>query len=455
MNSLLHHRYTQLAVLILAGGTIYPLLYLRQNFELSLLETYQLSSTDLGQLYSLLGVIFVATYLPSGWLADRFSTRGLVAVSLAATGLLGLWFASVPGLWATRVIFIGWGLATGLTFWAALIKSVSLIAPHDKQAGYFGWLDGGRGLVEALLATIAVALFAHTTENLQADTATAMRQVVLFYALIVLSVSPLALAVLRIPGDSAQPSYAEKTGAPPATAHATLAAAPQPTPATSDAAAAAEPSLPAALKPLLRNPRLWLAAFCIFAGYQLFWATYALSAYLQQELAMTAVAAGGITVAKLWMRPIGAIGAGLLGDRIQAMPTLAGLLILGALTLCLMAWLPSGIGETLLVALVLMLGLASYGARGIYWASLDDCNIPAHGRGLAIGLMSLVGYLPDIFSPLTQGLLLNEEMGREGYRWYFGLTAAIALCGAGAALWLQRLVHTRELWANAGSAGYN
>ena len=46
-------------------------------------------------------------------------------------------------------------------------------------------------------------------------------------------------------------------------------------------------------------------------------------------------------------------------------------------------------------------------------------------------------------------------MGREGYRWYFGLTAAIALCGAGAALWLQRLVHTRELWANAGSAGYN
>jgi len=62
-------RYLQLGVLILAGGAIYPLIYLRQNFEVSILESFGISIAQLGQCYAMLGVIFVVTYLPSGWLA--------------------------------------------------------------------------------------------------------------------------------------------------------------------------------------------------------------------------------------------------------------------------------------------------------------------------------------------------------------------------------------------------
>ena len=54
---------------------MYPLIYLRQNFEVSILESFNITITQLGQLYSLLGVIFVVTYVPSGWLADRISPR--------------------------------------------------------------------------------------------------------------------------------------------------------------------------------------------------------------------------------------------------------------------------------------------------------------------------------------------------------------------------------------------
>ncbi|MEM9623636.1 MAG: MFS transporter, partial [Pseudomonadota bacterium] len=36
-------RYAQLLVLVLAAGVIYPLLYLRQNFEVSMLEALQIS----------------------------------------------------------------------------------------------------------------------------------------------------------------------------------------------------------------------------------------------------------------------------------------------------------------------------------------------------------------------------------------------------------------------------
>ena len=42
-------RYTQLGVLILAGGAIYPLIYLRLNFEVSILESFAITITELGQ----------------------------------------------------------------------------------------------------------------------------------------------------------------------------------------------------------------------------------------------------------------------------------------------------------------------------------------------------------------------------------------------------------------------
>ena len=68
-------RYIKLLFLIMAGGAIYPLLYLRQNFELTLLSTFGISLAELSVAYSILGMAFVFSYVPSGWLADRFSPR--------------------------------------------------------------------------------------------------------------------------------------------------------------------------------------------------------------------------------------------------------------------------------------------------------------------------------------------------------------------------------------------
>ena len=81
-------RYLQLGVLVIVAGAAYPLIYLRQNFELTILESFGITASQLGNCYSLLGVLFVVTYIPSGWLADRVQPRLLMAASLASTGLL-------------------------------------------------------------------------------------------------------------------------------------------------------------------------------------------------------------------------------------------------------------------------------------------------------------------------------------------------------------------------------
>ena len=408
-------RYLQLGVLVLVGGAIYPLIYLRQNFENSILESFFISAGDLGSLYAWLGVLFMLTYLPSGWLADRVAPRWLMSIALAMCGLLGLWFATMPEFAALRIIFIGWGFATGLLFWSALIKAVAVLAHRDEQGRFFGILDGGRGLVEAVLASIALAVFAYATQTIGQSTAAGLKKVILFYSGFMLLLAPVVLFAIR--NDEAQSVSAKDDQY--------------------------SGNLGEDLRTIARSPAIWLSAFCILCGYQLFWATYSFSAYLQSNFGMTAVAVGTITVAKLWMRPIGGVAAGFAGDFLDRENVLAWLMVAAAISLAAMVVLPPATAIAILLAIVLIVGFLTYAVKGLYWALLDSCGVDNRIKGLAIGVISLVAYSPDVYLPLINGMLLERFPGRTGYAIYFMGISVMGVLGALAA-WRLRAI-TREL----------
>ncbi len=403
-------RYLQLTVLVLASGVIYPLLYLRQNFEVSMLEAFNISNTQLGQCYSLLGVLFFVSYLPSGWLADRFSPRVLLTFSLAATGLLGVWYWTLPPFWAMQVIFAAWGITTGLTFWAALIKETNLLAGADQQGRFFGILEGGRGVVEALLGSIVVAWFAWSLSQLDADTPTALQQVIAIYVTVLLVMAPVIWFSLGEAEDSADAVEADQSS-----------------------------SIMADLKLVFGKEAVWLASICILCGYALFYATYSFAGYLQTELGMTAVMAGWITVGRLWMRPIGGVIAGFIGDHFRVDRVLAVLLLASGLGLAGMIAMPAQGGVVLSLLVVLGVSVLVFAVRGIYWGTLETCQVPARARGLAIGVISLLGYSPEIWVPLLNGYLLDTYPGRSGYAYYYGSIALLGVLGAGAAYRLYRV----------------
>jgi sugar phosphate permease len=412
-------RYFELGVIVVAAGAIYPLLYLRQNFEVSILESFGITLTQLSQCYAMLGVIFVVTYLPSGWLTDRVSPRILLTFSLATTGLLGLWFSTMPSFSMLQVIFAGWGITTGLTFWSAHIKAVTLLADSKEQGRFFGILDGGRGLFEALLATIAVAWFAYAIESQGDSTRQALLEVIYLYVAVLLILAPVVYLAL----DDLKPDNGEQaTG----------------TPLKND-----KSHFLTDLKSILKNQEIWLCATIIICGYQLFWATYSFSGYLQNTFGMTAVAVGSITVAKLWMRPIGAAAAGFAGDFFDRQHVLTILLILASASLASIAFLPDIAGTFLVLGIVLLIGLLTYAVRGVFWATLDSCNVPNRIKGLAIGVISLIGYSPDIYLPLLNSALLEAYPGRTGYAIYFVGLSVMGLFGALAAWQLGRRIRAR------------
>ncbi|MGK8195405.1 MFS transporter [Burkholderia cepacia] len=421
-------RYLQLLLLVIAAGAIYPMLYLRQVYQPTMLQFFHIDDVQLGYLYSSLGTIFLVSYLPSGWLADRLSPRWLICFSLLATGALGLAYATGPSFDTLVLIFGGWGLTTGLTFWAAVIKRVNMIAGPDEQGRFFGLLDGGRGLVEALLATIAITLFAYVTQAHGGTDAAGFRLVVHLYAFFCIALGVL-LALVKDPAGASDRAAAaqRRTG--------------------SDRRG----NVLTDLKTLAAIPELWLVAAIVFCGYQVFWATYSFSAYLHEgNFGLSATAAGFITTLKLWMRPIGGIGGGFLGDRVSKVSVLFWALLLAALSLGGLIAAPAHSPQAMLVVLVLFIGILTYAIRGLYWSLLDDCKVPTHCAGLAIGLISVLGYSPDVFVPLINGYVTQTFPGAHGYQLYFGYIAAIALCGAGAAAFLKyRLTRIHRIQESA------
>ncbi len=503
--------YSQLALIVIAAGAIYPLLYLRQNFEISILESFNITQTQLRYCSSMLGLIFVITYIPSGWLADRFSSRKLLAYSLLATALLGVWFSTMPSYSSLLVIYGAWGVATGLTFWSAHIKLVAMLAKKDQQGKFFGILDGGRGLVEALLATVAIALFAYVLSQDSGSTTIALKQVIYLYIGVLLLVAPLVYWLLDDFEETDEKFCAEcgtviknkseicpKCGVRQIAQPSTLNLGAVALNGKNRIAAALFAFMLGAvgghkfylgkvgmgfvyliffwtfipaiiafvelilfltmsdeeftqkhgqvsnsvfmddLMTVLKHREIWLCAICIVCGYQLFYATYSFAAYLQQNFGLTAVAVGTITVAKLWMRPIGGIAAGFIGDWSSPEKVLSILLVLASISLSMMAFLPTTSASIVMLVVVLLIGLLTYGVRGLYWATLGGCNVPNKIKGLAIGMISMIGYFPEMYLPLISAPLLEQYPGGLGYRIYYLIISACGLLGAYAAYLLGR-----------------
>ncbi len=409
-------RYIKLLFLIMAGGAIYPLLYLRQNFELTLLSTFGMTLSELSVAYSILGTSFVISYVPSGWLADRFSPRALLTFSVGMTGVIGFWYATLPSAFWVTVIFALWGITTGLTFWAALIKGCALLAPEHLQARYFGLLEGGRGLFEALLATIAVAWFAYAVASLGSADEEAMVQVIYFYSFVCLVIAVFLWLVLKEShtDDGAHcPEADESSG----TLRETL----------SD------------LRSLLTNVRVWLVALCILVGYQVFWATYSYSAFLQTQFGLDAVAVAALTTVRLWMRPVGAVLAGFIGDRFHPVRSLGIAIALAGTSLIGLLVLPADSPYTILYFAVATSSVLIYGVRGIYWASFNTTRIEPRRAGLAIGMVSMIGYTPDIYMPMLNTYLIDTYGDSVGYQLYFGGVGLTAFFGTACAFYLLHL----------------
>ncbi|MDT8449426.1 MAG: MFS transporter [Wenzhouxiangellaceae bacterium] len=409
------HRWLLIASLALAGESIYMLPYLRKSFQTSIEAVFGLSSFQVGMLNALFGILALLCYLPGGWLADRVSARRLLTVSLTATALGGAYMASLPSYPGLLAVHAFWGVSTIVTFWAALIKATRLWSPPNAQGRAFGVLDGGRGIVGAGLGSLAALGF-----GMAGSVATGLMTVILIYSGACLVAS--AAVWLLVPDD-----------------HEKVEWRPDGARGTGRASGGQDLHVFDAVGRTLRIPEVWLIALVILCAYFSFLGTYEFPAYAERGFDQSKEFGAWLGAFRDWFRPLAAIGAGILADRISAARTTAGafaLLLIAYLSLFMLP--PDRASLPLLLAQVVAAALAVFALRGIYFALFEEVRIPLHLTGIAVGFVSMVGYTPDIFAPVLAGWLADHWPGASGYRIYFVILAGAAAVGMVAATALHR-----------------
>lgn len=369
-------------------------------FRPTLLEVFQLSNTELGDIFAVYGVIAMLAYFPGGMIADRFTARKLMVFSLFCTSLGGFYYYTLPSVSGLTWLFGYWGLTSILLFWAAMIKAVRECMTTNTQGVGFGLLDGGRGLVASIFASIAVYILAmfmnEQVLNIEQQKL-ALQSVILFYSICTM----LAAGLIWILLPNTEMASSNKS----LTSHDEL-------------------------KSVLNNKGIWLQGGIVVAAYCGYKSIDNYGLYAVQVLGMNALESAELTTYASYTRPFAAIAAGLLVDRWKVSSMLMVLF-----TVCIISFLSlavvsaSQIAMQLIMANLVITFIAIFALRGIYFALLEESKLTLNKTGTAVGLISLLGFTPDIFFYALSGRILDANPGLIGFQNYFMLIALISIIG--------------------------
>jgi len=405
-------RYLLMATLVFAGEIIFGLpFHTARFFRPTLLEAFGFTNTELGDVFAVYGVTAMIAYFPGGMLADRFSARSLLTISLATTGIGGFYMASYPGVLGMALLYGYWGVTTILLFWAALIRATREWGGVISQGKAFGILEGGRGVAAALFATFGVAVLAWILpENVASisneERRAAFRAIILLYSFAAIAAA--MLTWLLIPtakhlGESSQRLF-----------HA------------------------AAI--VTTRPLVWAQAAVIICAYCAYKGLDNYSLYAVQVLGMNEVDGAQLAAYGAYIRPVAAVAAGVIADRWSASKTIGSLFFVLLISYAMLSFaLPDGSGLGVIYANIFISFFAVFGLRGVYFALLQDNKTPQYLTGAVTGMVSFVGYTPEIFFAPITGRILDASPGLVGHQNYFLFLTAVMAVAIVVVVWLLRL----------------
>ncbi len=413
-------RFANMFALVVAGEAIFGLPFLvARVFRPTLLDVFGITNLQLGAAFSLYGVVAMLAYFPGGTLADRFSARVMMTTALLFTAAGGVFYATVPGVGGLKILFAFWGMTTILLFWAAMIRGTRAWGGDDDQGKAFGILDGGRGLFAAALASITVVVFGAllpedaSSATLEERTEALTKVIWVFTAMTAVAG---VLVWLCVPEEE------------------------EPGPTRGGNALSLEKVLT-----VLKNPAVWLQGMIVVTAYTGYKGMDDLGLLARDVYAFDDVRAANVTALAFWVRPFAALGAGVIADKVGGVRAIVVCFVIMVLVDGFVALgLLEPTAPWMLFTTVISACAAVFGLRGIYFAIFDDAGVPAALTGTAAGLVSVVGYTPDIFMGPLQGYLTDTYPGALGHQYFFGALAGFAALGLICALLFGRLAARRR-----------
>ena len=406
--------FLSITLLILSGELIFLLPYvLARVFRPTFLEVFNLTNLELGSLFSIYGTVAILSYLYGGVISDKFQPKKLIAISLFFTAFGGIVLSTYPSYLILQILWGYWGFTTVFLFWGAMIKATRVWGGSKNQGEAFGLLDGGRGLVAASMGTLGVVIFSmFLTNDIElaslVERKNAFRYVILFSSFIVFLTGILIIVFMESSIESAVNKSA---------------------------------SLIPNIKSVLKIQSVWLIMVIIIAAYVGYKVTDIYSLYASDVMNFDNLEAANIGSLQLYLRPLVCLLIALFADK----KSYIHLIIIGFIIMLVGALVFSlGIVQVnmnyVFFFSLIVVATGTYAIRALYFSLMQEGRIPIVLTGTAVGVISVVGYAPDIFASPVIGYLLDTYPGIIGHQYVFSMLVVFSIVGLWTSVKFNKLV---------------
>ena len=398
----------RLIILTVAGSLIYGLPYFRTYYYDAYLEAYNLTNTQMGSLGAMFGVFGMISYLFGGVVADFISTKKLLSISLILTGVAGFAHLFATNYSMLLVIYLVWGFTALFAFWPALLKGIRSLASPDEQGKAYGFMEAGRGVMNAVHLAIALAIITSITNA--KGSASGLNGGIVFYSVVVIVLGVLVFLFFKDPEES------EKS----------------------------ERFNFKQVLTVVKLPQVWILCLILCCTYVMNMSYAYFNPYATSALGVAMVGGTIVTIMADYIRPFASVGGGVLADRIgrsKIMAVCFGIMALGTFAIALFPTM----SVPVFVVLCAIVYVGMYCNYGIVFSLMEDGGVPMEVSGTAIGLISTIGYLPEVVCPAAAGIIL-DTYSVTGYKYYFIAVAVVMLVGiVGVVIWNRSIKNMKSL----------
>lgn len=395
-------KWISFGTLVLGAGTIYKLGFLKDAFYVPMQEFMGLSHTQIGTAMSVAGLISTFGFLASIYLTDRVSKKIMIPLSLIGIGLLGLGLSTFPPYWLFLLIYCGLAICADMLYWPTMLKTVRLLGTAEEQGRMFGIMEAGRGLVDTVVAFGALGIFAA-----MGSSPAGLRGAILFYAAVPMVIGVISYFLL-------EPDNIQAISA------------------TGDNVNKNKIAMEGVMR-ALKNRNIWLVSFNVFAVYSVYCGLTYFIPFLKDVYALPAVLAGAYGIINQYgLKMLGGPVGGFLSDKVfhSATRYLRVVFVITGAALIAFSFMPHDRMNVYFgMLMTLSIGACVFSMRAIFFAPMDEVDVPREITGSAMSLGAFIGYLPGAFMYSVYGNILDRSPGMDGYRTVFLLMAVFAAAG--------------------------
>ena len=385
----------------------YQLPYLRYTFYDQMMAALQLNDVQMGVLASAVSIASTISYPIGGFLANRFSMRSLINLTLAAFVVLTVAFAFTTNYIFLIGIHVLYGFFGIATLWSAYLVGIRSLGDESVQSKLFGFSEATRGILQTLLGFAFLAIMG-----------VAATPIIGFKTMLI--VGAVVTGIFLVLGFIFLPKTEKEEKSEIA------------------------PEDKVTILDVVKNPGVWITIIILICAYSCWsFGNGYLTTYTVRVGGLSESTASTLGMIRSYVIVFvaGFFGGWFLDRFTYKGKAFIGLFSLSAAGFVLIMFTAKALAIS--ICLTLLLAFIANIMKATYWSVMGQAGIPAKMTALATGFISLIIFLPDAVLPTIIGSWLSnaEAAGNiaAGFDKIFIMLAVFAVIGViGAVLLVKR-----------------